>query len=40
MRKRTFEQLCEKWDAIEQRKDELWLPAVLSLARRLGMDLP
>jgi hypothetical protein len=40
MHRRTFERLCQKWDAIEKRKDELWLPGFLRLARRLGMDLP
>jgi hypothetical protein len=40
MRRRTFERLCQKWDAIEERKDELWLPGFLGLAQRLGMDMP
>ena len=38
MRKRTFERLCDEWDALEDRKDELWLPGFLRLARRLGFD--
>jgi hypothetical protein len=40
MRRRTFERLCEKWETIEDRKDELWLPGFLRLASRLGIDLP
>jgi hypothetical protein len=38
MRRRTFERLCQKWEAIEERKDELFLPGFLNLARRLGID--
>ena len=38
MHKRTFERLCDKWDALEERKDEFWLPGFLRLARRLGFD--
>jgi hypothetical protein len=40
MRQRTFDRLCQKWEAIEERKDALWLPSFLRLARRLGMDWP
>jgi hypothetical protein len=32
--------MCEKWEAIEERKDELWLPGFLRLTRRLGMESP
>lgn len=38
MRTRTFDRLCRKWEAIEDRKDELFLPGFLRLARRLGVD--
>ena len=38
MHKRTFERFCDKWDALEDRKDELWLPGFLRLARGLGFD--
>lgn len=37
MRRRTFERLCQKWDAIEEHKDELFWPGLLRLARRLGV---
>jgi hypothetical protein len=40
MRRRTFERLCRTWEAIEERKDELFLPGFLQLARRLGIDCP
>jgi hypothetical protein len=38
MRMRTFERLCANWEAIENRKDELWLPGFFRLAERLGMS--
>jgi hypothetical protein len=38
MRRRTFERLCARWEAVEERKDELWLPGFERLARRLGFD--
>jgi hypothetical protein len=38
MRRRTFERLCQKWEAIEERKDELFLPGIFRLAERLGMS--
>jgi hypothetical protein len=38
MRRRTFERLCQKWVAIEERKDDLFLPGLFRLAERLGMS--
>jgi hypothetical protein len=38
MRRRTFDRLCLKWEAIEERKDELFLPGLFRLAERLGMS--
>jgi hypothetical protein len=38
MRRRTFERLCAKWEAVEDRKDELFWPGFERLARRLGFD--
>lgn len=37
MRNRTFARLCRKWELLEDRKDELFLPGLFRLARRLGM---
>lgn len=40
MRRRAFERLCSRWDAIEDRKDELFLPGFVKLVQRLGIRLP
>lgn len=37
MRQKTFRRISEKWDAIEERKDDLFLPGLFQLAIRLGM---
>jgi hypothetical protein len=37
---RTFESLCRKWEAIEERKDELFWLGILRLASRLGIGWP
>jgi hypothetical protein len=37
MRVRTFERLCAKWEAIEERKDELWWPSFAAFAVRVGL---
>jgi hypothetical protein len=39
MRRRTFERICERWEALEERKDALFLPGLLRLAERCGMKL-
>lgn len=31
MRRRTFERICKRWEEIEERKDELWLPGLLRI---------
>jgi hypothetical protein len=38
MRRRTFETLSTKWEALEDRKDALWWPGFHRLAMRLGMN--
>lgn len=37
MHQKTFERICQKLEAIEQRKDDLFLPGLFRLARKFGM---
>jgi hypothetical protein len=39
MHNSTFDNLCAKWDELEERKDALFWPRILELAVGCGMNL-
>jgi hypothetical protein len=39
MHRRTFERLCQRWEAIEERKDELWLPGFFAACSAVGKEV-